>query len=281
MSTDANQSVSSHSPVVLCFSGLDPSGGAGISADIETIASLGCHCAPIVTTLTAQDSCDVKDILPAQSTFIIEQARAVLEDMPVKTIKIGLLGSVAAIEAIHTVLTDYPNIPVILDPVLVSGGGTVISNQEIIAAMVSLLLPHTTLLTPNTNEARAIAAQADTIDACAHELMGMGVEYVLVTGTHDDSEKVLNRLWGHNRSLLDCEWDRLPHEYHGSGCILASGIAAGIAQGMDMQVAVREAQSFTWHSLKNGQRLGMGQVIPKRLFWTDRENASQWHETNN
>lgn len=269
------------SPVVLCFSGLDPSGGAGISADIEAIASLGCHCAPIITTLTAQDSSNVKDIQPVDSTFLISQARAILEDMPVKAIKIGLLGSVAVIEAIHTVLTDYPNIPVILDPVLVAGGGTIISSREIIAAMENLLLPHTTLITPNTNEARAIAVQADTLEACAHELMGMGCEYVLITGTHDDPEKVLNRLWGHNRSLLDCEWDRLPDEYHGSGCILASSIAAGIAQGMSMQSAVREAQSFTWHSLKHGQRLGMGQLIPNRLFWANAEYANNWRKSTN
>ncbi|MBV1881762.1 MAG: hydroxymethylpyrimidine/phosphomethylpyrimidine kinase [Pseudomonadales bacterium] len=269
------------SPIVLCFSGLDPSGGAGISADIEAIASLGCHCAPIITTLTAQDSSDVKDIQPVESTFLISQARAILEDMPVKAIKIGLLGSVAVIEAIHTVLRDYPNIPVILDPVLVSGGGTHISSQEIIAAMVNLLLPQTTLITPNTNEAQAIAAQADTIDACAYEMMEMGSEYVLITGTHDDSDKVLNRLWGHNRSLLDCEWERLPNEYHGSGCVLAAGIAAGIAQGMNLQSAVREAQAFTWHSLKNGQRLGMGQVIPNRLFWTNTEKANDWRRSTN
>ena len=111
-------------PVVLTLSGSDPSGGAGIQADIESLASHGCHCAPVITVITVQDTQDVKSYAPLDGTLIMEQARAVLEDMPVAAIKIGLLGSTDAVEAIHGVLQDYPDIPVILDPVLASGNGT-------------------------------------------------------------------------------------------------------------------------------------------------------------
>ena len=260
-------------PVVLCFSGNDPCGGAGIQADIEAVASMGGLAAPVITALTVQDSQYVMRLEPVDAMLVIEQARAVLEDMPVAAIKIGLLGSVENIEVIHTLLHDYPDIPVVLDPILRAGGdGNHLTTEAMQQAMRQLLLPYVTVLTPNSQEARALAHEADTLDACAHELLEDGCELVLITGTHEDTQAVENRLYGNHRLLETFNWDRLPHSYHGSGCTLAASIAGLLAHGLEPFSAVHEAQEYTWQALANGFRLGMGQHHPNRLFWARGED---------
>jgi len=258
-------------PVVLALSGSDPSGGAGIQADIEALASHGCHCAPVITAVTVQDTQDVKSYAPLDGTLIMEQARAVLEDMPVVAIKIGLLGSAEAVEAIHSVLHDYPDIPVVLDPVLASGGGTALADDELLEALSSLLLPNTTVLTPNSLEARLLAPEADNLDACAMALLDKGCEFVLVTGTHENTPHVMNTLYGNHRVLETFTWERLPGSFHGSGCTLAASIAGLLAQGLEPFSAIHEAQEYTWEALAHGYRVGMGQPIPNRLFWAQAE----------
>ena len=255
-------------PVVLVFAGHDPSGGAGIQADIEARASQGCHAATVITALTVQDTRDVQDFRPLDAVELIAQARAVLEDMPVATFKLGMLGSVENIEAIHTILNDYPEIPVVFDPVLASGCGTGLGGPELIEAMQVLLLPMTTVLTPNSPEARALARGADTLDACALSLLDAGTDYVLVTGTHEDSRHVDNRLYHEDRLLETFTWERLPGSYHGSGCTLASSLAGLLARGLDPLAAAHEAQDYTWNALRQGYRPGLGQQLPNRLFWT-------------
>ena len=251
----------------MCFAGLDSTGGAGLQADIEAVASMGCHAAPVVTALTIQDTQRVIDYTPVEATLLIAQARAVLEDMPVAAIKIGMLGDVRVIEAIHTLLTDYPDIPVVLDPVLAGGGGGNLSTPEIIDALCQLLLPQVTVLTPNSIEARALAPECDTLEACGQGLLDKGCEFVLLTGTHEDAEHVENRLFGNRRLLETFTWERLPHSYHGSGCTLAAAIAGLLAQGLEPFTAVHEAQEYTWEALHHGYRVGMGQLLPNRLFW--------------
>jgi len=264
-------------PAVMAFSGNDPTGGAGIQADIEALASMGCHAAPVITSLTIQDTQDIQGYVPIDASLLIQQARAVLEDMPIAAFKIGMLGSVEVIEAVHTILTDYSDVPVILDPVLVAGGGSEIADEEMIDAITSLLLPQTTILTPNSIEARILAHEADSLDACAQELLEMGCEYVLVTGTHEATTDVTNTLYGNRRKLESFTWDRLPDTYHGSGCTLASAIAGLVAQGMEPFSAIHEAQEYTWESLRAAYRLGMGQHLPNRLFWA-RDEAEDAEE---
>ena len=258
-------------PVVMCFSGHDATGGAGITADIEAINSQGCHAASVITCLTKQDTIDVYSLIPVDEDIVVQVARTVLEDMPVAAFKIGLLGSVEVIEAVHSILYDYPEVPVVFDPILASGSGTALANRDVIDAMTSLLLPATDVLTPNTLEAAALVPEADTSAAMACGLMDRGCDHVLLTGTHDDKRKVVNRLFHNQREIDSFEWPRLPHEYHGSGCTLAATLAALLALGLDPLSASREAQHFTWHSLHNAYRLGMGQLIPNRMFWVDED----------
>ena len=255
-------------PVVLVFAGHDPSGGAGIQADIEAIVSMGCHATTVITALTVQDTTDVKRFVAVDSMLVMEQARAILEDMPVATIKIGMVGSVENVEVIHTILMDYPQIPVVLDPVIASGSGaTELAEQEIVDAMMELLFPLTTLLTPNSLELRSFAPEGDNLDACAHELLESGCEYLLVTGTHENTPDVVNVLYNNFRRMDEFRWERLEGSYHGSGCTLASAIAGLFAQGMEPHTAVREAQEYAHEALKQGYRIGMGQRLPNRLFW--------------
>jgi hydroxymethylpyrimidine/phosphomethylpyrimidine kinase len=143
----------------------------------------------------------------------------------------------------------------------------VLSDDDIVAAMTNLLLPQATVLTPNSLEARALAPAADTLDACAMAILEHGVEFVLITGTHENTPTVKNTLYGDRRVLETFTWDRLEGSFHGSGCTLAASIAGLLAQGLEPFTAIHEAQEYTWQALARGYRIGMGQQIPNRLFW--------------
>jgi len=258
--------------VVMAFAGSDSTGGAGIQADIEAIASMGCHAAPVITAVTVQDTTNVFAFTPQDSELVVQQARAVLEDVPVAAFKIGFLGSVDIVNAVHVLLTDYPEIPVVVDPILSAGGGRSLADREMIDAIQTLLLPQTTVLTPNSHEARALAPEADTADACAMSILEQGAEYVLITGTHANTPKVTNVLYSNHRRLDSFEWERLPGSYHGSGCTLSSALSGLLAHSKEPRSAIHEAQEYTWQSLKHGYRIGMGQRLPNRLFWANRES---------
>ena len=191
--------------------------------------------------------------------------------MPVDCVKLGLLGSVEIIQAVHTLLVDYPHLPVVFDPVLAAGGGRELSDEAIIDAMRALLVPLATVMTPNSLEARRLAQGADTLEASAIALLDLGAEFVLVTGAHENTSDVRNVLYGNNRRLESFSWERLDGSYHGSGCTLASAIAGLLAQGQEPFTAIHEAQEYTWQSLAHGYRLGMGQLLPNRLFWAEAE----------
>lgn len=265
-------------PQVLIFAASDPSAGAGIQADILTLASLGCHPLTALTALTVQDTTGVQSLHPVAAELLEQQARTVLEDMPVAAFKIGLLGSVENVLAVAEIVGDYPEIPLIFDPVLASGRGDDLSGEEVIAAMREMLLPQTTIITPNAPEARRLAESDEDdgepgLDVCAARLIEMGAQYVLITGTHENTPQVVNTLYGESGVIRHDRWERLPGSYHGSGCTLASAIAGCIAGGASVEEAVRDAQDYTWQALKHGFRGGMGQFIPDRLFWARDDEA--------
>lgn len=275
-------------PLVMSFAATDPSGGAGLQADLLTIASMGCHPLSVVTAITVQDTSGVDDVLPIDPEWVVDQARAMLEDVPVSAFKIGLLGSVENIAAIAEILADYPDIPLVLDPVLASGRGDELANDHMLDAMRELLIPQTTIITPNSMEARRLAWHEDneeddpSLDECAKRLLDMGCEYVLITGTHEQTPKVVNTLYGDHGVIGSDSWMRLPGIYHGSGCTLASAIAALIAQGVSVQDAVKEGQEYAWQTLNAGFRPGMGQHIPDRLFWarSGEDDEAQSEQSN-
>ena len=197
--------------------------------------------------------------------------------MPVAAFKIGLLGSLENIAIIARIVADYPDVPLVLDPVLASGRGDDLASEDMIYALRELLLPQTTLLTPNTLEARRLVEEGEGDEEgeneesvpfveCARRLLVCGCEYVLLTGTHDHTPQVVNTLYDEKGVVRSDTWERLPGSYHGSGCTLASAAAAGLAYGLSVTEAVREAQDYTWHTLAAGFRPGMGQYIPDRFY---------------
>ena len=259
-------------PIVLTFAASDPTGGAGLQADLLTLASMGCHPLSVVTGITVQDTRGVDDLLAMDSDWVVDQARKLLEDMPVAAFKLGVLGSIENITVIAEIISDYPEVPVILDPVLASGRGDALAGDDMIVALRELIVPQTTVLTPNSMEARRLGQEDEegeepALDECASRLIELGCEFVLITGTHENTPDVVNILYGGDGIVRTDRWKRLPRSFHGSGCTLASAIAATMANGLDVPEAVREAQEYTWQALAHGFRPGMGQHLPDRFFW--------------
>jgi hydroxymethylpyrimidine/phosphomethylpyrimidine kinase len=245
---------------------------------VLTLASMGCHPLTVVTAATIQDTMGIEEIMPLDAEWVADQARCVLEDMPVTAIKIGVLGSIENITAIAEVVSDYPEVPLVLDPVLASGRGDELATDEMIAALRELLIPQTTIITPNSIEARRLVQEDGEEDLdlaeCARRLLALGCEYVLITGTHENTAQVVNTLYGQEGVIRTDSWDRLPGSFHGSGCTLASAIAATVANGLSIGDAVKDAQEYTWQTLKAAFRPGMGQYIPDRLFWAREDDAA-------
>jgi hydroxymethylpyrimidine/phosphomethylpyrimidine kinase len=271
-------------PCVITFAATDPSSGAGLQADILALASIGCHPLSVVTGVTVQDTVGVESVMALDADWVNDQARTILEDVQVAAFKLGLLGSIENVAVIAEIVADYPDIPLIIDPILTSGRGDELANEEMQSAMCELLFPQATLITPNSLEARRLAfydegdeIQHTSLDESALRLLEMGAEYVLITGTHERTNDVVNSLYGSNASgasglIKAYHWERLAGSYHGSGCTLTSAIAACLAHGLSMEEAIQEAQEYTWQTLKNGFRPGMGQFIPDRFFWARDED---------
>jgi hydroxymethylpyrimidine/phosphomethylpyrimidine kinase len=268
----------SQPPIVLTFAASDPTGGAGLQADLLTLASMGCHPLSVVTALTVQDTRGVEGLLAIDADWVSDQARRLLEDMPVAAFKLGVLGSAENVTAVAEIVSDYPDVPVILDPVLASGRGDALATDDMLDALRELLVPQASIVTPNSIEARRLAEQDDDaeepgMEESARRLLALGCEYVLVTGTHEATTDVINRLFADRGMVREDRWQRLPGSYHGSGCTLASAIAAALANGLEMADAVREAQEYTWQALASGFRPGMGQLMPDRFFWAREVDA--------
>lgn len=243
-------------PLVLSFAAADPIGGAGVQGDVLTLAALGCHPLSVVTAVTVQDTHGVRRVHALDAGLVAEQAHCLLDELQVAAFKIGVVASAANAAAIAAVLAEHARVPVVLDPVLASGRGDPLGDAAVPSALREYLLPLTTVLTPNTLEARALGGVADCITR--------GCKYVLLTGTHADTPEVVNTLHGVAGAVREDRWRRLPGSYHGSGCTLASAIAARLAHGDAVPEAVRAAQEFTWRALERGFRPGSGQTLPWR-----------------
>jgi hydroxymethylpyrimidine/phosphomethylpyrimidine kinase len=253
-------------PAVLTFAASDPTGGAGLQADLLTIAALGCHPLCVVTALTVQDTRGVERVMPMQPAWIAEQARCVLEDIEVAAFKAGVLGSAQNVRVVSELVAEYGEVPLVVDPVLASGRGDPLAEHDAIEALRELILPRTTVLTPNSLEARRLADGATDLAECARRLLDHGCDYVLITGTHEDTSEVINTLYDESGVVREDRWPRLPASYHGSGCTLASALAAHLARGLEPAEAAREAQQFTWAALAAGFKPGAGQFLPNRFF---------------
>lgn len=239
-------------PTVLCFSGLDPSGGAGLQADIEAIGAAGAHAAIACTAITVQSSQQVFGFEPVSSQLLNAQACAVLGDLPVQAIKSGMLGTVENIDAIATLFDSHQiphGTPYVLDPVLVANSGGSLGDPATLVQAFVKLLPHATLITPNTHELRVLSGRDDLHDA-AKALNDQGVNAVLVKTSHDfETGDIEQFLYIDGRIEHTSIVPRLDGEYHGSGCSLASHIAGRLAMGDDLVDAIIHADGWVHQSL--------------------------------
>jgi hydroxymethylpyrimidine/phosphomethylpyrimidine kinase len=257
-------------PIVLAIGGHDPSGGAGIQADIEAVAAQGAHALTLITCLTEQDSCNVRALHPVAPVLLRRQGELLLSDSPVDAFKIGLLGSREATQTVADLIRAHPGKAVIFDPVLAAGGGSDLTGTDLLHSLRSDLLPWCDLITPNIPEAIRLSGleQDASPEDCAEQLLVLGAKAVLITGTHDPANEVsiTHRLFRSGMATLSSSWQRLPGEYHGSGCTLTSAIAARLALGEELEEAVTQALEFSWQALRHAYRSGRCQATPNRLY---------------
>ena len=252
-------------PNILCFAGLDPSGGAGLQADIEAIAHCGGHALPIASCLTVQNSTQAFKVVSVEPELIQQQVEALLQDTTINACKIGVINNQDIAHIIANMLDLLPDSPVVLDPVLRASQGIEFCSADTIAIIKDSLLPHTHIITPNAHEL-ALLAGTDTDEIIqAQLLLDYGVQYVLVTGADTNTEQVTNTLYS-NQGIVDQQvWTRLPHHYHGSGCTLSSAIACHLALGLDAINACQAAQAYTWQALSDASQQSQGQFTPMRI----------------
>lgn len=249
-------------PNVLVIAGHDPSGGAGIHADIEAIQALGGFASTLITALTVQNSRQVTGFQLTGLDVLERQADALLADYEFAAVKIGMTGSVTTVEWIARLLARLPGVPAVLDPVLAAESGGALARENLSDALIGALAPGTVVLTPNLPEAEALSGQSG-VTATGEALQRRCGRAVLVTGTHDDTDQVSNHLFDGERQQR-WDWPRLPQVYHGSGCSLASAIACLLARGEPLESAVEQAQGWLHGALKTAWQPGGGQYVPNR-----------------
>lgn len=253
-------------PIVLCFSGHDPTGGAGIIADHEAISAAGCHALTIITALTIQNTKNVQKIIPVPVEVLQDQINYLLQDTSIAAIKVGLLGDVSTARWLAKFVAEHPSLPCVIDPILWASGGTCLASSELISIYWQLLLPITTVLTPNMQEFHAIAKQKQC--SSPSDLLTTGCKAVLITGADADptQSEIIHTLYLKNKTFISYTCPRLPNRYHGSGCTLAASIAAFLALGDSIEIAVQKAQTYTYQTLQQAFSIGQGQWIPNRIL---------------
>jgi len=248
---------------VLIIAGSDSGGGAGIQADIKTVTALGAYAATAITALTAQNTVGVHGMHPVPPAFVQQQMQVVLNDIGADAIKTGMLGRAEMVEAVADALRRLaPGIPLVLDPVMVAKGGARLLDDDALAALRLELLPLATLITPNIPEAeallgRTIANHANALDA-ARALLELGVPAVLLKGGHLPGATVRDVLATED-GIVVIDSPRIDTRHtHGTGCTLASAIAAGLAQGMALEPAVRRGAAYVHAAILAAPGFGAG-----------------------
>jgi hydroxymethylpyrimidine/phosphomethylpyrimidine kinase len=250
-------------PIALTVAGSDPSGGAGIQADLKTFSALGVYGASVVTALTAQNTTGVTGVFAIPSAFIADQFCAVVSDISVAAIKTGMLGDTATVEIVARLLSEVPGVPVIVDPVMVATSGDVLLSPDAIDAVRQALIPKAALITPNIPEAaklldaREAQSEAD-MQSQAEALKKLGCGAVLLKGGHASTPDAVDVFFDGAISVLLRQPRIETRNTHGTGCTLSAAIAAYLALGKTLQEAVEAAKLFVWAALSSGAALTIG-----------------------
>jgi hydroxymethylpyrimidine/phosphomethylpyrimidine kinase len=261
------------SPLILTFGVADPVGAIGIQADLASFAAMGCHGLSVITSILISDTTRIEDTQVIDADWVADQARVVLEDMPVAAFKVGAVGNIENVSVIAEIVSDYPDIPLILDPFISAMPDQGMDSEDLLIAIRELLIPQTTLLLVSTVELARLAetwrepSTDDTLAVDAMHIIEMGCEYLFVTGTPTDVHDVANTLFDESGAVRQDNWQRISGSFSGAGATLSATIAAMLANGIDVPEAVFEAQEFTIAAIANAQRLGMGKLVPDRYFW--------------
>lgn len=261
------------SPLILTFGATDPVGAVGIQADLASFSAMGCHGLSVITSVLIADTARIEDAQIIDADWVADQARVVLEDMPVAAFKVGAPGSLENITAIAEIASDYPDIPLILDPFLSGLPDQGQDSEDMLVAIRELLIPQTTLFLASAVELARLAetwrepSTGDTLLADAMHIIDLGCEYLLVTGTPGDVHEINNTLFDESGALRHDARQRLPGSFSGAGSTISATIAAMLANGVEVPEAVFEAQEFAHAALTNAYRLGMGKLTPDRYFW--------------
>ena len=244
-------------PSVLTISGFDGSGGAGIQADIKTISALGCYATSVLTALPVQNTQGVKKIFPIPVEAVSEQLDAILEDIVLDAIKIGMVHTPQLVDTIVTVLEKYPDIPVVFDPVMVATSGHHLIQAKTIDTIVEKLLPRSTVITPNMDEAAVIAKmKVETVkdmELAGNHIKQLGGKNILLKGGHQKTAKIISLLLDEKNNYHSFEFNKVDTENtHGSGCTLSSAIASYMAQGKELLEAVMLGQQYVFNAILTG-----------------------------
>lgn len=253
-------------PCVLVFAGSDPSGGAGIQADIVAITAQGAHPLSVITVLTAQDNDKVFSVQPVTAELVRQQAQPLIDKFVIAAVKIGIVGTRANAEAIAELIgllrLQQPDLPVVFDPVLASGQGDALAAEDALKT-IAPLMAIATVATPNLPEAMMLCSGERRADAQAEVLLKQGCRHVLIKGGHGSDAKVVNR-WFTDGESKSWSWPRLPGSFHGSGCTVASALATQLALGRNMVEALELAQAYCQEALTHAYAIAPGQLIPNR-----------------
>lgn len=249
-------------PNVLCVAGHDPSGGAGIHADIEAVAAQGAHALTLITALTVQDTTNVQRVQAVAPALLAQQAECLLDDCQVAAVKLGLLGDLRQIPLIVDWLRRLAA-PVVVDPVLRAGGGAELLGRALVAALREQIFPLTTVLTPNAAEARRLTGE-EALEAAGAALLECGVSNVLITGGDEPGDEVRDLWFRHGGGPVEFLSPRVPGRFHGTGCTLASALAARLALGEPTGPAIAGAREFVRQALLRAHRPGQGRQVPGR-----------------
>lgn len=250
-------------PMVLTIAGTDPSGGAGIQADLKTFAALGCYGMSVITALVAQNTCGVKAIHSVPSDFVKAQLLTVFEDIRPNAIKIGMVHSVELVDVIAEVLKKYNDIPVVFDPIMISTSGHRLIEEDTVAAIKERLFPIAKVITPNMDEASLLSGipvktVEDMYEASA-TIMAMMPEALLLKGGHLESQKLTSMLVDAKGLIQEFYSDKIETKnMHGSGCTLSSAIASYLARGLDLRDAVAMAQDYVYEAIYHAADVVIG-----------------------
>ena len=251
-------------PTILAVGGRDPSGGAGLRADVETIAALGGRALEAATCDTEQDSVNAYSCAAADAGALRARIEELAARHPIDAVKIGLTPTPAIVDAVAGALTMLARVPVVLDPVLAAGGGYVFCDDETTRTIARRLLPRAAVATPNLGEALRLAPGARDADAAAARILQQGCGALLITGAAADEERLHHRLYRAAHAPLTITCARLPHRYHGSGCTLASALALELARAAPLARAARRAHDYAYRCLARAPIPVRGNPHPER-----------------